>query len=457
MRQLLLRRTPSPASRAAPDATAALPCVPKSSLVSTMPRPKNCSHARLTATRAVSGFSSSTSQRARPRRFGIWSSRQRMESRRHAGVDLLALVQEAAAAAHERGGPLVAGPLAHHERGRDAEGPELLLQLRDPIARRLQRHRDGPVEGGEILALLLGPLGRGDCQNRPQPGRDLHDALRRAARRDRQPEAAERLSDDRALVLQADPQPASRRRRRFDVRRGNGIVQRLLEREHDLPRQPLLLTARVDPPSSRGVGVARQALRKERVDARAAVVGLVGANRLERRSGARRRRPTSNPFIWKLPYRSRPGPPFGSDGSGSASRRIAVTRGSEVDGLDGVDRLARVGARRQHRAVGARPAGPRRRPPRGSPASAPCHAVDGSSRIVRSHAACARVERRRLGLAARRSADRSRPGSSSAVASCSGVGTSIAGSMYFVPSPSCAHFVVAVLEERHHPVVVLLA
>ena len=32
-----------------------------------------------------------------------------------------------------------AGPLAHHERRRDAERPELLLQFRDPIARRLQR------------------------------------------------------------------------------------------------------------------------------------------------------------------------------------------------------------------------------------------------------------------------------------------------------------------------------
>ena len=48
-----------------------VPRVPKSSLVSTRPRPKNCSHAWLTATRAVSGFSRLTSQRASPRRFGI--------------------------------------------------------------------------------------------------------------------------------------------------------------------------------------------------------------------------------------------------------------------------------------------------------------------------------------------------------------------------------------------------
>ncbi len=40
------------------------PCVPKSSDVRTMPRPKNSCQMRFTATRAVSGFSRETSQRA---------------------------------------------------------------------------------------------------------------------------------------------------------------------------------------------------------------------------------------------------------------------------------------------------------------------------------------------------------------------------------------------------------
>ena len=168
---------PSPASRGAPDATAALPCVPKSSLVSTRPRPNNCSHARLTATRAVSGFSSSTSQRASPRRFGIWSSPSGRQELGHAGKDLLALVHEAAAAAHVRRRPLVGDPLAHHERRRDGERLERLLQLGDPIARRLQRRCDGAVERREILALLLGAIRRGDRQDGPQPRRDLHHAL----------------------------------------------------------------------------------------------------------------------------------------------------------------------------------------------------------------------------------------------------------------------------------------
>ena len=47
------------------------PCVPKSSLVSTRPWPKNSCHIRLTATRAVSGFSGPTSQRASVKRLGV--------------------------------------------------------------------------------------------------------------------------------------------------------------------------------------------------------------------------------------------------------------------------------------------------------------------------------------------------------------------------------------------------
>ncbi len=42
------------------------PCVPKSSSVATMPAPNNCAQKRFTVTRAVSGLSRSTNQRARP-------------------------------------------------------------------------------------------------------------------------------------------------------------------------------------------------------------------------------------------------------------------------------------------------------------------------------------------------------------------------------------------------------
>ena len=50
------------------------PCEPKSSDVSTIPRPNNCSQKRFTATRAVSGSSWLTSHRARPSRLGSASS-----------------------------------------------------------------------------------------------------------------------------------------------------------------------------------------------------------------------------------------------------------------------------------------------------------------------------------------------------------------------------------------------
>ena len=100
----------------------------------------------------------------------------------HAGIHLLTLVEEAPAAAHVRRRPLVGDPLAHHERRRDGERLERLLQLGDPIARRLQRRRDGPVERREILALLLGAIRRGDRQDGPQPRRDFDDALPECSR-----------------------------------------------------------------------------------------------------------------------------------------------------------------------------------------------------------------------------------------------------------------------------------
>src|SRR5436305_2097958 len=50
------------------------PWAPKSSAVFTKPVPKNCCQNRFTATRAVSGCSGLTSQRARPRRLGAASA-----------------------------------------------------------------------------------------------------------------------------------------------------------------------------------------------------------------------------------------------------------------------------------------------------------------------------------------------------------------------------------------------
>ena len=62
-------RNPPPANPAIRDATAFRPATPKSSGVRTRPAPKNCCQNRFTVTRAVNGFSGSTSQRAKPSRF----------------------------------------------------------------------------------------------------------------------------------------------------------------------------------------------------------------------------------------------------------------------------------------------------------------------------------------------------------------------------------------------------
>ena len=78
------------------------------------------------------------------------------------------------------------------------------------------------------------------------------------------PETAERLADRRALML--EPNRASVFRRCCSRGRSR--------REHDLPRQPRVLAAGVDAPASRCVGIARQSLREERVEARSAIIGL---------------------------------------------------------------------------------------------------------------------------------------------------------------------------------------
>src|SRR5258708_39236925 len=104
-----------------------------------------------------------------------------MEGSRHIRVASLSFVHEADAPAHVRRRPLVRHALPHHERGWNSERLEILLQIRDAIARRLQRSRDGSVKRREVLALLLRAIGYGNRENRPQPGRYLDDSLRGGA------------------------------------------------------------------------------------------------------------------------------------------------------------------------------------------------------------------------------------------------------------------------------------
>ena len=122
-------------------------------------------------------------------------------------VNLLSLVHEAAAPPDIGGGTFVARALAHDERGRDTRRLEIFFQLRNPVAGRLQRHRDSSIEGREILALLIGSIAGSDGKYGPKFGRDFDDSLRRGARRDREAEPAERLTDGCSLVFQRTVSP----------------------------------------------------------------------------------------------------------------------------------------------------------------------------------------------------------------------------------------------------------
>ena len=94
-----------------------VPEVPKSSTVSTMPTPKSCSHTRLTITRAVSGFSSETNQRANAKSIMDRAGGQRRQGVRRAGLDFVALVEPESTRKDEGRTPLVLRQLAHHRYG----------------------------------------------------------------------------------------------------------------------------------------------------------------------------------------------------------------------------------------------------------------------------------------------------------------------------------------------------
>jgi hypothetical protein len=65
-------------------------CIPKSSLLFTIPVPKYVSQNRLTATRAVSGWFGATSHFASASRSGLIPLGQWRQRRRHAGGHFLA-------------------------------------------------------------------------------------------------------------------------------------------------------------------------------------------------------------------------------------------------------------------------------------------------------------------------------------------------------------------------------
>ena len=160
------------------------PCVPKSSLVSTRPRPKSCSQSRFTATRATSGLLSSTSQRARPRRFDGLIVAHRVQRRRACRRTRARLGREAAAHAQLVRRPLERRPLLHHERRRNPQVGERLSRGGERVARRLQRAAAslGRTRRDRRPAPSLRSLGR-DIEHGPQPRRKLGASERIGGRR----------------------------------------------------------------------------------------------------------------------------------------------------------------------------------------------------------------------------------------------------------------------------------
>ena len=165
-----------------------------------------------------------------------------MQRRRHARVDLLALVHEAAAPTDERRRPFVADALAHDERRRDAERLEILLAAprcdRESASARPRRCDRRPRD----------PCAAARCDRR-RPirstgrslRRNLDDPLRRGAGGDRQAEPAERLADRRALMLEHESVSAAP----VACRSGRSSVKTICRGSR------VVVAARVDAPSAR--------------------------------------------------------------------------------------------------------------------------------------------------------------------------------------------------------------
>ena len=209
------------------------PWVPKSSLVSTMPRPKSCSQSRLTATRATSGLFSSTSHRARPSRFAGRSSRIGVQRLGRAGVDARASGGKAAAFAQLVRRPLERRPLTHDQGRGNLEIDQLLPRGRQRRARWREQGRAREEERGQIRGVRLAAVGSGEVQHRAQPRRQVGADQRIGGGRQRQAETSEALADRAVEMLDANREPCSRReaeRRLRDEHRMAGDARRVANR-----------------------------------------------------------------------------------------------------------------------------------------------------------------------------------------------------------------------------------
>ena len=255
------------------------PCVPKSSLVSTRPRPKNCSQTRLTATRAVSGLSRrQASARGRAgsaagRRAAAAARPARRRRRARRGSRSCRVRGRASRAARSR-------PLLHHERRDDAQVAQLGLDRGDAVARGV-RARGCPRYSPRRPALCSGAATSAAMPStRRGRARGGDDRVSGAALGSTRAGSGRGLSDVAAIERQREAKVGAGRR-----------AERLPADEHDLTPQRGESPGRVDAPSRRDV--ARDAARRQLDSSfdirRAAVVGLDVGKREPRGAAGRRR------------------------------------------------------------------------------------------------------------------------------------------------------------------------
>ena len=172
---------------------------PKSSDVLTIPAPKECCHIRLTCTRAVSGCSGMTSQRASPRRLAGAPSGIGRQERRGRERDLLPGLRYSPRVEDRRVPGL---GVAHDHDAREliaAIVVELFpdgIELRQGGQLRGERRADLVVEvlaqsRVELLLLVVVAVVLGLAQER-KPARPAGPSRRRACRRRRSPAASPR-------------------------------------------------------------------------------------------------------------------------------------------------------------------------------------------------------------------------------------------------------------------------
>ena len=129
------------------------------------PSPKNAAHWRFIVTRAGSGFSGETSQRARASRLDRDVCGQRGQDREHAGLDTLGGLEVFAAIVDERRPRILRRALAHDQRGVVTRAAACEA-ARWPHAPWPAQERPSDDTGGVPPTCSGGPFGRGISKSR---------------------------------------------------------------------------------------------------------------------------------------------------------------------------------------------------------------------------------------------------------------------------------------------------